>query len=130
MASKENAPCTPNACKSMGMDVTSSMPQSRLPILITANVASFDLRSAAVAYTTAMTAPPLAPQMILNTISQAWLCSCVLARLPAARISKATSAKRRRSTRAMNRAQTPQAMAIAINSAAKIAPMALSGSPS
>lgn len=56
-----------------GMDVTSSMPQSRLPILITANVASFDLRSAAVAYTTAMTAPPLAPQITLKTTSHAWL---------------------------------------------------------
>lgn len=77
-----------------------------------------------------MTAPPLAPQIILEMTSPAWLCSCVLTRLPNARINKATRAKRRRSTLAMNRAQTPQAMAIAMSSAEKIAPIALSGRPS
>lgn len=73
MASRPKAPRTPNTCSSRGIEVTSSMPHNKLPILITANVASLDRRSAAVAYTTAMTAPPLAPQMIRKITSHVWL---------------------------------------------------------
>ena len=112
------------------MEVTSNMPHSRLAILIMAKVGSLARRSAAVAYTAAITAPPLAPQIIRHISNAPWLWNWVLARLPSISTSNAIKVKRRRSMRAISRAQTPQLMAMAISSAAKMRPMAFSGKPS